>query len=129
MFRSPGSPNQFTVFDRLTSTMTDDGESILEYVREARHGGMRTDDLDAIGYGLDPILVTAARALRGEQVAPASVKSWSPRAVRRLLAGNGLAVDRVIRDVDAVDPSWPKSFIGRPVYFISFATKRLPDDT
>ena len=90
--------------------------------------GMRTDDVDAIRYGLDPILVTAARAVRGDQVAPASVKSWSPRAVRRLLAGNGFAVDRVVRDVDAVDPSWPKSFIGRPVYFISFATQRLPDD-
>ena len=33
MFRSPNSPNEFTVFDHLTSTITDDGEFILEYAR------------------------------------------------------------------------------------------------
>ena len=86
--------------------------------------GIRADDPDSIRYGLDPILVSAARALRGEDVAPTSLKCWSPRAVRRLLDGQGLVVDRVIRDVDAVDPSWHRSFLGRPTYFISFAAKR-----
>ena len=33
MFRSPDSPNQFTVFDCLTDTITDDGEFILECAR------------------------------------------------------------------------------------------------
>jgi hypothetical protein len=33
MFRSPDSPNEFTVFDRLTTTITSDGEYILECAR------------------------------------------------------------------------------------------------
>lgn len=33
MFSSPASPNRFTVFDRLTTTITDDGEYILECAR------------------------------------------------------------------------------------------------
>jgi SAM-dependent methyltransferase len=86
--------------------------------------GIRADDPDSIRYGLDPVLVAAARALGGDGVAPTSLKCWSPRAVRRLLAGHGVAVDRVVRDVDAVDPSWPKSFLGRPFYFRAFGTKR-----
>lgn len=86
--------------------------------------GIRHDDRDAIHYGLDPIFVAGARALAGGRVAPASVRSWSPRAVRRLLEGHGFAVDRMIHDVGAVDPSWPNTFLGRPVYFVTFATKR-----
>jgi len=86
--------------------------------------GARYEELDAIRYGLDPILVAAARALSRNAVAPDSVRCWSPRAVRRLLESQGFAVDRVVRDVGAVDPSWPKSFLGRPVYFIMFAEKR-----
>ena len=35
MFRSPQSPNEFTVFDRLSNRITEDGEFILEC---ARHG-------------------------------------------------------------------------------------------
>jgi hypothetical protein len=34
MFRSPNSPNTFTVFDRLTSTVTDDGEEILDWAKQ-----------------------------------------------------------------------------------------------
>ena len=86
--------------------------------------GIRHEELDAVRYGLDPILVAGGRAIGGSSVAPTSVRSWSPRAVRRLLEGRGLAVDRVLRDVDAVDPGWPKTVLGRPVYFITFATKR-----
>jgi SAM-dependent methyltransferase len=85
--------------------------------------GIRLDDLDAIRYGLDPMLVAAGRALIGNKIAPGSLQSWSPRAVRRLLESQGFAVDRVVRDVRAVDPSWPRSFLGRPVYFIAFAEK------
>jgi hypothetical protein len=33
MFRSPDSPNAFTVFDHLSSTITDDGEFILDCAR------------------------------------------------------------------------------------------------
>ena len=86
--------------------------------------GIRHEELDAIRYGLDPVLVAAARALAGNKIAPDSLRCWSPRAVRRLLESQGFAVDRVVRDVNAVDPSWPRSFLGRPVYFITFADKR-----
>jgi SAM-dependent methyltransferase len=86
--------------------------------------GIRHEDLDAIRYGLDPILVAAGRALAGNKIAPDSLRCWSPRAVRRLLESQGFAVDRVVRDVGAVDPSWPRTFLGRPVYFITFAEKR-----
>ena len=86
--------------------------------------GIRHERLEAIRYGLDPILVAGARALGGSTVASTSLKSWSPRAVRRLLESHGFTVDRVVRDVGAADPSWPKSFVGRPVYFIASATKR-----
>ena len=87
--------------------------------------GIRHDRVDAIRYGLDPILVAWGRALGGKRIAPTSLRSWSPRAVRRLLEGHGFEVERIARDVDAADPSWPKSFLGRPVYFIAFATKRV----
>ena len=86
--------------------------------------GIRHEELDAIRYGLDPVLVAAARALAGNKIAPDSLRCWSPRAVRRLLESQGFAVDRVVRDVGAVDPSWPRTFLGRPVYFITFAEKR-----
>lgn len=33
MFRSPDSPNELTVFDRLSSTVTDDGEYLLDCIR------------------------------------------------------------------------------------------------
>jgi SAM-dependent methyltransferase len=86
--------------------------------------GIRHEEPDAIRYGLDPILVSAARAVAGDGVARDSLRSWGPRAVRRLLEAQGFAVDRVVRDVGAIDPSWPKSFLGRPMYFIVFATKQ-----
>jgi SAM-dependent methyltransferase len=88
--------------------------------------GIHHEDLDAIRYGLDPMLVAASRALVGTKVAPGSLQCWSPRAVRRLLESQGFAVDRVVRDVHAVDPGWPRSFLGLPVYFIAFAEKRAP---
>jgi SAM-dependent methyltransferase len=91
----------------------------------ARHitEGAAQDDRDAIRYGLDPMLVALGRNLGGRRIAAGSLRSWSPRAVRRLLERHGFAVDRVIRDVTPVDPSWPESFLGRPLYFIVFATK------
>ena len=88
--------------------------------------GIRHDRLDAIRYGLDPILVAAGRALRGNNLAPASLRSWSPRSVRRLLERHGFDANRGIRDVDAADPGWPKSFLGRPMYFVMVATQRAP---
>lgn len=83
--------------------------------------GIRHERPDAIRYGLDPMLVAASRALVGTKVAPGSLQCWSPRAVRRLLESQGFTVDRVVRDVHAADPSWPRSFLGLPVYFIVFA--------
>ena len=74
MFRSPGSPNQFTVFDRLTSTMTDDGESILEYVR---HGFL--DVLHTYGCFTDSahfkraLAETALEALRARGI---QIETW-----------------------------------------------------
>ena len=91
--------------------------------------GLRHEDPDAIRYGLDPMLVAASRALVGPRVAPRSLQCWTPRAVRRLLESQGFAVDRLVRDVDAADPSWPRSFWGLPVYFIAFAEKRRPEES
>ncbi len=114
----------------MARVMTHNGRIVLATVGfgyYAKHiaEGIRHDDLDAIRYGLDPILVAGGRALGGNKVAPRSLRSWSPRAVRRLLESHGFDVDRVVRDVGAVDPTWPKRFLGRPVYFITFATKRV----
>jgi SAM-dependent methyltransferase len=85
--------------------------------------GLRQDDPEAVRYGLDPLLVSAGRALRGDRFAASSLRAWSPRAVRRLLRDQRFEVDRVRRDVDAADPSWPTSYLGWPVYLIAFATK------
>lgn len=92
----------------------------------ARHilEGARHEDLAAIRYGLDPLIVASARALLGDRVARASVKSWSPRAVRRLLRRNGFSIDSLVADVDAADPQWETTVLGRPVYFVVSATKR-----
>jgi hypothetical protein len=74
MFRSPGSPNEFTVFDGLSSTITDDGESILEC---ARLGSL--DMLHTYGDFSDPshftraLAETALDALRTHDVA---VETW-----------------------------------------------------
>lgn len=83
--------------------------------------GLGHEQPEAIRYGLDPILVAGARALDRNSVAPTSLRSWSPRAVGRLLGSYGFAVNRLMSDVDAVDPSWPSSYLGRPVYSATFA--------
>ena len=85
--------------------------------------GIRHGDSKAVTYGLDAMLVAAGRAVRGRSFAPASLQAWSPRAVRRLLEDHGLSVERVARDTDAIDPRWPRSFAGRPMYSVTFATK------
>jgi hypothetical protein len=86
--------------------------------------GIRHDDREAIGYGLDALLVTAGRRVRGRGFAPGSLQAWSPRAVRGLLGQAGFDVDRIVRDVDAADPEWPKSCLGLPTYFVVLATRR-----
>lgn len=86
--------------------------------------GIRRSRVDVIRYGLDPMLVAASRTVAGSRIAPASLRSWSPRAVRRLAERQGLGVDRIFRNVDAADPTWPRSYLGRPMYFIAVATKR-----
>jgi SAM-dependent methyltransferase len=92
----------------------------------AKHvaAGIRHQQRSTIRYGLDAILVGMGRTIRGPRFAPTSVRAWTPRAVRRLLDRHGFTVDRVDLDVDAVDPSWPKRFLGRPLYFVVFATRR-----
>lgn len=85
--------------------------------------GMRHDDVTAVRYGLDALLVAAARRVRGDGFASGSLRAWSPRAVRNLLNDAGLSVDRVVKSTDPIDPAWPNSFLGRPLYFTVFATK------
>jgi ubiquinone/menaquinone biosynthesis C-methylase UbiE len=85
--------------------------------------GIRADDRDSIRYGIDPMLVAAARTVAGEKLAQGALKSWSPRSVRRMLRKHGLKVERVVRSVEPVDASWPTSYLGRPVYFIAIASK------
>jgi SAM-dependent methyltransferase len=85
--------------------------------------GIRHQDTPAISYGLDALIVAAGRAVRGDRFAPASLKAWGPRAVRRLLSDHGFVVERILRDVDPLNPSWPTSCLGLPVYFVAFATK------
>jgi SAM-dependent methyltransferase len=85
--------------------------------------GIRHDEPGAVRYGLDPIVVAAGRTVAGSRFAPASLRSWGPRAVRRLLTRHGLAVEGVRRDVDPVDPTWPSRCLGRPLYFVVFARK------
>jgi SAM-dependent methyltransferase len=86
--------------------------------------GIRHGDHDAVRYGLDPMLVAAARTLRGDGVAPGSLRVWGPRSIRRLLGRHGLDVTRTARTVDPVDPNWPESYLRKPLYMIVFATKR-----
>jgi SAM-dependent methyltransferase len=86
--------------------------------------GIRHDEPAAVRYGLDPIVVAAGRTLAGKRFAPASLRAWGPRSVRRLLARHGFAVEAVRPDVGPVDPTWPKSSLGRPLYFVVSARKR-----
>lgn len=74
MFRSPESPNVFTVFDRLSDTITDDGEFILDC---AQRGIL--DVLHTYGCFTDPshftrrLAETAIDALRSRGVA---IETW-----------------------------------------------------
>jgi hypothetical protein len=69
MFRSPDSPNEFTVFDRLTSTITDDGEFILECVRRGL-----VDVLHTYGCFTDPTHFT-------RQLAETALDALSSRGI------------------------------------------------
>jgi hypothetical protein len=91
----------------------------------ARHvvEGIRADDRDSIRYGVDPMIVAAARTVAGQKLARGALRSWSPRSVRRMLRKHGLKVERVVWKVDPVHPSWPISYLGRPVYFIAIGSK------
>jgi SAM-dependent methyltransferase len=97
----------------------------------AKHvsSGVRHQDAQAISYGLDALIVTAGRAVRGDRFAPSSLKAWSPRAVRKLLTDHGFDVADILRDVTPVNPSWPTSSLGLPVYFVAFATKPVAATT
>jgi SAM-dependent methyltransferase len=88
--------------------------------------GLTHRDAHAVRYGLDPLLVSVARAVAGERVAAESLTVWSPRRVRRLLTRGGFTVERVARDVAPADPRWPRSFLGRPVYFVVCAHRSDP---
>jgi ubiquinone/menaquinone biosynthesis C-methylase UbiE len=121
--------NQPVAIAEMARVLRQNGKLVLGTVGfgyYAKHvaEGIRHERLDAIRYGVDPILVAAGRAIAGNRVAPASVRSWSPRAVRQLIESHGFGVDRVFRNVDAADPSWPESYLARPVYFMTVATKR-----
>ena len=91
----------------------------------ARHvvAGIRHDRPKTVRYGLDPMLVAAARAVAGPHVAAGAVSPGGPRGLRTLLDRHGFTVERVTRDVTAVDPGWPTGYLGLPVYFVVFATR------
>src|SRR3954454_6276806 len=85
--------------------------------------GIRQGEHEAIAYGIDPLLVTAGRRLRGQGFARGSLQAWSPRAARRLLEHHGFAIERVLHETDAIDPRWPAIFLGRPVYYVVLARR------
>ena len=86
--------------------------------------GIRANDLASIRYGIDPITVSMARAIAGDTFAPGSLRCWSPRAVRRILAEEGVTLERSTNNVDAINPQWPPHFLWGPTYFIVWARKR-----
>jgi len=92
----------------------------------AKHAaeGIRHRDRDTVRYGLDPILVSAGRTVRGDRFALGALRVWGPRSVRRLLEGEGLEVTQIAYDPAPVDPTWPRTFLGQPLYVIAHATKR-----
>ncbi len=79
---------------------------------------------DVVSYGLDPIAVSVARTVTRREVAPGSLRSWSPRALRTLLDDNGFDLQRVEWDSAPADRAWPACYLGRPVYFVVTAIKR-----
>ena len=85
--------------------------------------GIRSAQPEVVRYGLDPLLISLARTLGVQNRARHSLRAWTPRAVRRLLEENSFAVDRVSRDVAAVDPNSRARFWGMSVYFIVLATR------
>lgn len=86
--------------------------------------GARERRPDVVSYGLDPIIVSVARTLARREVAPGSLRSWSPRALRMLLDDNGFDLQRVEWDSAAAEPAWPARYLGRPLYFVVTAIKR-----
>jgi SAM-dependent methyltransferase len=86
--------------------------------------GARERRADIVSYGLDPIIVSHARTLARREVAPGSLRSWSPRALRTLLDDNGFDPRRVELDSAAAEPAWPARYLGCPVYFVVTAIKR-----
>jgi len=74
MYRSPDSPNEFTVFDRLTDTITDDGEFILA---AAQRGEL--DVLHTYGCFTDASHFTRAMAEKAIEVLRArgiAIQAW-----------------------------------------------------
>jgi SAM-dependent methyltransferase len=86
--------------------------------------GIRQSSHEIVTSGLDPIAVSAARTLSRREVAPGSLRSWSPRALRSLLTSHGFVVQRVSRDPAAVNPDWPQQYLGRPFYFTMTAVRQ-----
>lgn len=74
MFRSPTSPNVFTVFDRMSTTITDDGEQILEWAKEGV-----LDALHTYGCFTDPTHFTrglAERAIETLRTRGIQIETW-----------------------------------------------------
>ncbi|MGH3260968.1 MAG: class I SAM-dependent methyltransferase [Trebonia sp.] len=86
--------------------------------------GLRYSKPEVVSYGLDPIVVSVARTVSRREVASDSLRSWTPRAVRSLLAGNGFAVQSISRDPSPANPEWPRRYLGRPFYFTAIAVRR-----
>jgi SAM-dependent methyltransferase len=121
--------DQYTAIREMRRVLRPGGHLVLATVGfgyYAKHvtAGIRHGQPDTIRYGLDSILVAAARAVAGAGVAPGAVTYSTPGGLSRLLRRNGFEVERVVHDVDAVDPRWPARYLGRAVYFVILATRR-----
>jgi hypothetical protein len=74
MFRSPDSPNAFTVFDRLSTTVTEDGEYILECVERGVLDVLHTYGcFTAPDHFKRPLAEVAVETLRDRGI---SVETW-----------------------------------------------------
>jgi ubiquinone/menaquinone biosynthesis C-methylase UbiE len=120
--------DQRATIAQMARVLTPDGSLVIGtagpgyYAKHIVEGSAHLD-LAAIRYGADPLAIACVRTLGGSGVARQAVQSWSPQAVRAILERGGFRVERVLRNVDAADPTWPTSCLGAPLYFIVFATR------
>ena len=83
--------------------------------------GLRHERVEAVRYGLGPIVATFGRVLLSRP--SHTMIFWTSQAISRVLARHGFDVLRVWGD--RYDPMWPTSYAGAYFYFCVEARKRL----